>query len=211
MQFPELWIVAGPNGAGKTTAVQREPVVGLLPAVSFLNPDDRTLQKLKSLGYSGFADAPNEVQGRLFVESADEVLAEVNSSIDQFTPIGVETVLSSTKYQTPVEAVLRQGGVVGLLYVALSSPEIAKTRIAARVARGGHGVPEDRVAARWHRSLDLLPWFAKRATHFWVVDNSTSDPGLPLNLLASGSLGRLDYVAPIVFPEMLVVLNRLPR
>ena len=47
MKFPELWIVAGPNGAGKTTAVQREPVNSILPGISFLNPDNRTLEKLR--------------------------------------------------------------------------------------------------------------------------------------------------------------------
>ena len=61
MAGPEFWLVAGPNGAGKTTCVQMEPISQLLPAVTFLNPDYRTLEKLRALGYQGFADAPPDV------------------------------------------------------------------------------------------------------------------------------------------------------
>jgi predicted ABC-type ATPase len=210
MKVPALWLVAGPNGAGKTTAVQRDPISGLLPGVTFLNPDDRTLAKLQQKGFQGFKDAPVALQSRLFAESADEVLSEVNCKISDAEPIGVETVLSSKKYCTAVEAVLRGAGVVGLIYVALSSPEIAKQRVATRVRAGGHGVPDDRIEPRWRRSLDLLPWFAMRSTYFWIVDNSLSDPTATLRLLATGLAGRLDYVSTDVFPEMQAALTQIP-
>jgi predicted ABC-type ATPase len=102
---PELWIVAGPNGAGKTTCVQKEPISGLLPGVRFLNPDDRTLTKLRGAGYGGFADAPLDVQSRLFIESADEVLLDLQADVAAGEPVGVETVLSSGKYRSLVDHV----------------------------------------------------------------------------------------------------------
>src|SRR4051794_1952473 len=116
MSFLELWIVAGPNGAGKTTTVQKEPITRWLPGVPFLNPDDRTLQKLRAAGYAGFADAPATVQTRLFIESADEVSAELEAALAAGRAVGVETVLSSEKYQPTVEAVLSRAGVFGLIY-----------------------------------------------------------------------------------------------
>ena len=128
----------------------------MLPGFVFLNPDDRTLAKICAAGYGGFADAPADVQTALFIESANEVSADLDAAIARGQPIGVETVLSSDKYRTPVEAVLARGGYVWLLYVALSSPEIARQRVAARVRQGGHGVPEDKIAQRWQRSLDSL-------------------------------------------------------
>jgi predicted ABC-type ATPase len=132
MATAQLWMVAGPNGAGKTTCTQRKPIANLLPKVTFYNPDDRTLAKLRTLGYQGFADAPVDVQASLFFESADEVFRELSDAVSQRRTVGVETVLSSSKYCTLVEAMLDAKGFFGLIYVALSSPSIARDRVAWR-------------------------------------------------------------------------------
>jgi predicted ABC-type ATPase len=208
---PELWIVGGPNGAGKTTCVQREPITELLPGVAFLNPDEYTLKKIRSLEYQGFHDAPADVQMRLFVESADEVYAELEQAIARGEAVGVESVLSSPKYQPLVETVIARGGFFGLIYVALSSPELARERVAGRVSRGGHGVPDEKIALRWRRSLANLGWFARRASSFWIVDNSDSDLARPRLIVASGQEGRLEYLSPDAFPELDTALAMLPR
>jgi len=210
MAAPELWIVAGPNGAGKTTCVQREPIAALLPQVTFFNPDDRTLAKLKAAGFTGFADAPADVQMRLFIESADEVYADLERTLAAGGAVGIETVLSSRKYQPLVESVRTAKGSIGLIYVALASPEIARRRVAARVLRGGHGVPDEKIAQRWRRSLETLPWFAERASAFWVIDNSDSDPARLPRLIASGKAGNLEHLADDAFPEMKLALPTVP-
>jgi predicted ABC-type ATPase len=211
MGTPELWLIAGPNGAGKTTSTQKEPLVNLLPRIVCLNPDDRTRAKLRAAGYNGFADAPLEVQTPLFLESANEVAAELERAIARDERIAVETVLSSDKYQRLVEAVLARGGKVGLLYVALQSSAIAQRRVANRVILGGHSVPEEKIAARWLRSLEYLAWYAVRVTQFWVVDNSDEDPDQPPQLIAYGRSGRLEFLADEAFPEMKSALASLPR
>ncbi len=208
---PELWIVAGPNGAGKTTCVQSEPISGILPNVTFLNPDDRTLTELKRLGYSGFADAPADVQTKAFVESADGVLRDLLVELRAAKAMGIETVLSSGKYQSIVEWVIARGGFVGLIYVALSSPKIALERVAARVRRGGHDVPADKIVTRWHRSLDCLAWFALRTSAFWIVDNSSSNPADPPRLVAQGRAGKIVQLATDAFPELIAALASVPR
>src|SRR4029077_923134 len=116
--------------------------------VPFLNPDDRTLTKLRAAGYAGFADTPADVLRPLFIESADEVSVELETIIARGGSVGVETVLSSDKYRPLVETVLRRAGLVGLVYVALRSPAISRERVAARVRKGGHGVPEDKLPLR---------------------------------------------------------------
>ena len=211
MKPPEFWIVAGPNGAGKTTCVQKEPISLLLPNVTFFNPDDRTFLKIRALGYQGFADAPTEVQTRLFIESADEVFTELRACIASGLPVGVETVLSSEKYCTLVESVLAKLGFIGLIYVALSSPSIAKERVAVRVRRGGHGIPDDKIEKRWQRSLGNSAWFAANATAFWIIDNSDSSPVNAPVLLASGKFGVLEHLGESAFPEMKSALSSLPR
>lgn len=168
---PEFWIVAGPNGAGKTTCCQRKPISFLLRHVSFLNPDDLTRQKLIARGFSGFRDSPINVQTQLFFESADEVQSILESSIEADQTVGVETVLSSDKYRKLVNRVHEKGGVFRLVYIALRSSTIAKERVAARVAKGGHGIPEGKIDARYVRSLENLAWFACRSHcfGFWII------------------------------------------
>ena len=207
----KLWLVAGPNGAGKTTCVQKAPIASLIPDVFFINPDDRTLGKLRAAGYKGFADAPHDTQTRLFIESADEVLAELEAAVARGDSVGVETVLSSDKYRPLVERVIAAGGFVGLIYVALSSPEIARDRVAIRVRRGGHGVPEVKIAERWHRSLGLLTEFAAKVSAFWVLDNSNANPDAPAHVIATGQDGRLSWLSPAAFPAILAALAPLPR
>lgn len=208
--LPALWIIAGPNGAGKTTCAQKEPILRLLPGVQFYNPDNVTLNKLQARGYQGFRDAPVEVQTELFIQSADEVFDELRDALARKQSVGVETVLSSNKYRPLVDSVLAENGMVNLIYVALSSATIAQERVAARVRRGGHGVPEKKIAARWARSLQNLPWFAKRSWAYWVIDNSDSDPTRPPVLIASGTFGFLEYLNESAFPELKDALRSLP-
>ncbi len=202
MTTPELWIIAGPNGAGKTTCVKTKPISDLLPDLAFFNPDERTLMKLHSAGYQGFPDAPIDVQTRFFFESANEVFDELKQALGRNEKVGVETVLSTDKYRSLVEAVQQAGGVFSFIYIALASPSIAKKRVATRVQRGGHGIPDDKIELRWTRSLQNLPWFAERASNFWVIDNSDTPPqGWP-RLIASGKEGTVEYLAENAFQEM---------
>jgi predicted ABC-type ATPase len=210
MAHPTLWIVAGPNGAGKTTCVQKQPISAILPNVTFFNPDDLTLHKLQLLGYAGFADAPADVQRRLFVEAANEVFSELERAISRNERVGVETVLSTSKYCALVNSVRERAGFIGLIYIALSSPEIAVERIAARVQRGGHGVPDEKVTERWRRSLEFLTWFASRSTAFYVIDNSDSEPLRLPPIIAFGTNGTLEFLAAEAFQEIREELLKLP-
>jgi predicted ABC-type ATPase len=209
MNPPVLWIVGGPNGAGKTSCVQKKPISLIIPGISFLNPDDRTLAKLRAAGYSGFTDSPADILPRLFRESADEVAAELSESVERGIPIGVESVISTDKYKSTVDRVHELNGEFFLIYVALATPDLALRRIADRVARGGHGVPETKVADRWRRSLDNLEWFTTRADAFWIVDNSASYPNDDPRLVAFGRKGTMTVLERDPFPEMNVILDRI--
>ena len=211
MSSPELWIVAGPNGAGKTTCVKKGPISILLPDVSFFNPDDRTLEKLQASGYRGFIDAPLDLQTNFFFISADEVFQELKDEIAQNRAVGVETVLSSEKYRSLVDEVVQKEGFVGLIYIALSSPKIAVQRVAERVQRGGHGIPNEKIEKRWVRSLTNLSLFASLCTAFWVFDNSDSTPDVDPILIATGKAGLLEFSHESMFPEMKSALLPLPR
>lgn len=205
----QFWIVAGPNGAGKTTCVQAEPIRGVLPAIPFLNPDDATKQLLIGKGFQGFADAPAEVLRECFVRAAEEVERQLIDTIGRRESVGIETVLSTDKYRPLVEQVRRLGGELHLIYVTVASPDISVRRVAIRVAKGGHDVPSDKIAERYHRSLANLGWFAAHSRSFWVLDNS--DPTPKPVMRAYGSHGKLDFLDPDSPPSLLAALASLPK
>ena len=202
MATPEVWLVGGPNGAGKTTFVQAHSVAGLFPHVRFLNPDDLARERLTAEGWRGFAEAPLVKQRAAFLHAARHVIQQVNEALSEGEAIGVETVLSTEKYQPVVERVRTTGGFVGLIYVGLESPELACRRVTRRVGEGGHPVPPEKIRNRWHRSLATLPWFVSRASMFWIFDNSDEKPDSPPLLVARGANGNLSFTVPS-FPAWL--------
>jgi predicted ABC-type ATPase len=123
----------------------------------------------------------------------------------------VETVLSTDKYRPLVERVRRLGGLFNLLYVTVGSPDIAVRRVATRVQKGGHDVPTDKVAERFHRSLAHLPWFAANANNCLIIDNSSDDPSVPAVIRARCVDGVLTHLDPDSPPPLLAALSRLPR
>ena len=70
-------------------------------------------------------------------------------------------------------------------------------------------MPPEKLAGRWQRSLEHLPWFASRADHFFIFDNSDSDPNREPALVAregtrSSSLRLLDREANPVLVKVLL-------
>jgi predicted ABC-type ATPase len=63
-----------------------------------------------------------------------------------------------------------------LIFVMLRSPEMNVARVRIRVRKGGHAVPEEKITARWWRSLAQLPWFLEHADQAAIYDNSGNFP-----------------------------------
>ena len=203
MATAQLWLFAGPNGAGKTTFTQR-------PTFSrhirhFLNADELTRELLNRQGFSSYAATPPEILQQANLAAAEKVFSEVRRLLAAGEAVAVETVLSTDKYRPVVEALRRDGGIFNLIYVGLDSPELSRQRVAIRVARGGHPVPEEKLAGRWRWSLEHLPWFASRADHFFIFDNSDSDPNREPVLVAreGGASGSLRLLASDASPALL--------
>ncbi|MCX7419767.1 MAG: hypothetical protein NT013_09555 [Planctomycetia bacterium] len=201
--------MAGPNGAGKTTLTQRRPISELLADSVLLNADDKTLAELWKRGYQGFADAPHEVQQEVFINAANEVTEELKEHLRLGHKVCVETVLSTEKYKSIVTEVRQAGGFVGLIYVGLKSPDLSSRRIETRVALGGHDVPKDRLTARWHRSIQLLPWFVANAHRCWILDNTNSDSKRSAVLIAEGAHGKLTFHDRDAIPEITNALSHV--
>lgn len=202
-----LWLIAGPNGAGKTTLAQSPEFRDLIGVSTVINPDELALEMLHQRGVSSFAGASRELLQETFLAAAEMTLQRVSAAVDTGEAIAVETVLSTPKYRRAVEDTLARGGKFCLIYVALRSPQLACERVARRVRAGGHDVPMDRIAARWWRSLEELKWFVRRASAFWIFDNSDSNPDAPPLLIAEGGSGAVKVHQPCAIPHVTEALQ----
>jgi predicted ABC-type ATPase len=170
----EAFLLAGPNGAGKTTSARV-----LLPGgVTFLNADLIAAH----LRQAGHADAG------LDVAAGREVLAGIRHQEDTRESFCVETNLAGRGFVGPIHRWRREGYVVRLIFIALRSPELALSRVAERVATGGHDVPEATVRRRWASGLAALFATYLDVVDGWIViDNSDVDAVLVANRPPGGA------------------------
>jgi predicted ABC-type ATPase len=142
----KIVIIAGPNGAGKTTFAQ-EFLPNEANCPDFINAD------LIARGLSPFAPEKAALQaGKIML---DQIAAKVRRG-DSFA---FETTLSGVNYARHIPRWRKAGYHVKLVFLSLPSPEFAVARVRARVASGGHDVPEEvvrrRFAAGWRNFYDV--------------------------------------------------------
>lgn len=133
---PDLYLLAGPNGAGKTTFHAR---VLAATGLDFINAD-----AIAALRWPG-----NEVAHAY--DAAAEAAAVRERYLADRRSFITETVFS---HPSKVELVTRaaEAGYRVHLRVMLVPEDLSVARVAARVAEGGHAVPEDKIRQR-HRRL----------------------------------------------------------
>lgn len=83
-----------------------------------------------------------------------------------------ETVFSHPSKLDIMRQAVDNGYKVYLYFVSTESPYINTFRVAARKAKGGHDVPEDKIVSRYFRSLGLLFEASQIAYQAFYFDNS---------------------------------------
>jgi len=155
-------IIAGPNGAGKTTFA-REFLSKEAGVVHFINPD---------LIASGLSPLRPELAalaaGRLFLRELDR-LARARQDF------AFESTLSGLTYMRRLKRWKAAGWRIEIVYLWISSPQLALRRIAARVRQGGHNVPRRDVLRRFTRSWINLQKFYRLLADGWTVYDNSSD------------------------------------
>ena len=159
-------VLAGTNGAGKSSiggAMVRQQ------GADYFNPDEAArLIKAKKPGLSDTeANAEAWQHGKRMLEQA---IAERKDYV-------FETTLGGNTITTLLEKAAQSGLEVCVWYAGLSSPELHIARVRARVAQGGHDIPEADIRKRYDGGrknlIRLLPLLAE----LHVYDNSAeSDP-----------------------------------
>ena len=149
---PVILAFAGPNGSGKTTVSQSIDKLGI-----FVNADDIK----KEFGLSDMEAAIR----------AEEIRNQLLDSMQSFS---FETVLSTDRNLKLMQKAKIRGFEVQCIYVITASPDINVARVRARVMKGGHDVPVDKIYSRYHRALALLPQVIEVCDKFILFDNSVN-------------------------------------
>jgi len=163
---PCIYVLAGTNGAGKSS------LIGAIierQGAEFFNPDAaaRRLRQHDPGLTQAEANSAAWNQGRRLLERA----------IAERATFAFETTLGGATMAALLERALAAGLEVRLWYVGLASPELHLARVRARVAQGGHDIPEADIRRRFHDGRMNLVRLLPRLTELRVYDNSDeADP-----------------------------------
>lgn len=92
--------------------------------------------------------------------------------LERGTSFTFETVMSSADKVLFLKKAQQRGFRTYLYFVATDDPIINISRVRNRVRLGGHPVPDDKVIARYARSLDLLLEAIRHTNRAYIFDNS---------------------------------------
>ncbi len=163
-------IIAGPNGAGKTVFA-REFLPREAECPDFINVD------LIAAGLSPFDPQRASMRaGRL-------MLREIYRRTSLGESFAFETTLSGLHYARMIPRWRRAGYKVELIFLNLPTADLAVARVSARVAQGGHSVPEQVIRRRFDKGLRNFHNVYRLLVNSWALyDNSGRIP----ILVASG-------------------------
>ncbi len=159
--MPAIYIIAGPNGAGKTTAAY-----SLLPyvfnTVEFVNADE-IARGLSPFNFEGVTFQA----GRIMIERLSKLLNENKS-------FAFETTLSGLTYLKFIKKAKLAGYEIVLFFIWLESSQLAKSRVAERVRKGGHNIPNEIIVRRYTKGIKNLSKYVPEAKDWYIYDNSGS-------------------------------------
>jgi len=159
-------VLAGTNGAGKSS------VVGAAiraKGADYFNPDEATRRIRSANPHISERDANIAAwhEGKRLLEEA----------IAKRLVFAIETTLGGDTMTSLLRRALADGIEVRMWYVALATPELHIARVRARVAKGGHDIPENTIRQRYQRSRVNLIRLLPQLTEVRVFDNSVeADP-----------------------------------
>jgi predicted ABC-type ATPase len=161
-----LYVLAGVNGAGKSSlggaAIHAN-------GAEFFNPDIAAA-RLREQQPGLSAEQANGLAWTLGRRGLEKALAEGLT-------YAFETTLGGKSITRLLLDGARAGAEVHVWYAGLATPELHLKRIAARVAAGGHDIPETKVRERFDASRANLVKLMPHLASLRVYDNSIeADP-----------------------------------
>ncbi|HLK68820.1 MAG TPA: zeta toxin family protein [Bryobacteraceae bacterium] len=165
-RIPCVYVLAGANGAGKSSIAG---AIFLAQGTKYFNPDEAARRILAANPGITQQEANSAAwhQGRRLLERA----------ISERLNFALETTLGGNSITGLLNVALSVGMEVRVWYVGLATVELHLARVRARVAKGGHDIPEEKIRERYDRSRLNLIALMPRLTELLVYDNSK--PGDP--------------------------------
>lgn len=147
---PYLLVFAGPNGSGKSTIKSLFEIKG-----QYTNADDIV--------------ASTGMDNLEATQLVDKMRYESMSKHEDFS---FETVLSSDYKMEILRKAKEEGYFIKCVYVLTADPNLNVYRVAARVSKGGHDVPKDKIISRYYKSIDNISELMKICDIMHVYDNT---------------------------------------
>ena len=176
--MPNAFIFAGINGAGKSTLYYDE----LLSDKSFgvrINTDEFV---------SSFGSWKNP---REQFKAAKIALKLRQNCISKRSDFNQETTLCGKSIIALFSELKAHKYAISLYYVGVNTAQIAKDRIKARVAKGGHGIESHLIDKRFCESLQNLLKIAPLCDEILLFDNSGSKTELIFKHSKKCSLNKI--------------------
>lgn len=158
---PTIWVIAGPNGGGKSS------IVGEMireSGADYFNPDELTSRLIEQ-----HPDLSPDDANALAWEAGRRRLEEAIANKQSFA---FETTLGGRTITRLLHRAALRGILLKIWYIALDSADRHIARVNARIARGGHMVPPDRIRERYDQSRANLARLIPKVSALKVYDNS---------------------------------------
>ncbi len=187
-------VAAGTNGAGKTSIAAAWMAKRDL---DYFNPD-AFAEELATFGKS--RDEANVAAWRTGYDA-------LRRAVDRDGNFAFETTLGGDSIVRELHRAIDLRREVHVIYVGLDSPDLHVARVSARVARGGHAVPEAMIRRRYNKSLANLVSLIGKVTSVHLFDNSTESlDGTPRARLVFRMRGK-----NLVAPDLSELLTSTPE
>lgn len=156
----QLWLLAGGNGAGKSTfyKTRLEPL-----GLPFINADILAKQLY-----------PQQPEQHSY-EAAKIAETMRIDLLQQGRTFCFETVFSHPSKIDFVAQAKAMGYEIVLVFIHLDSVQLNQARVAQRVSKGGHNVPDDKVKNRIPRTLENIKQVLPLCDCCYLLDNSRLD------------------------------------
>jgi predicted ABC-type ATPase len=156
-----ITVIAGVNGAGKSSIAGASIRCA---GGDYFNPDEVARRLMAADAKLSQIDA----NAQAWKTGYDQL----TRAIDDGQDYTFETTLGGNSVCQLLHRAIDQGQEVRIFFCGLASPELHITRVAERVAKGGHDIPEAKIRERWIHAIHNMMGLIPRCTAVRVFDNS---------------------------------------
>ena len=185
--MPEIYVFGGGNGSGKTTL-----------ATTILSSLDNQLEFVNADIIAAELNR-NDVDA-VAIQASRLMLERLSTLSRQGTDFAFETTLAARTYARFLRKCQARGYRINLVYVWLESADLAVSRVARRVASGGHNIPEDIIRRRYERGRKNFVELYSPIADYWIVYDNT---GATRNVIAEKTPSQqITVYQPLIWQQI---------